>query len=120
MLYGTVRHIIRDVIIDINQDISSSEDKRLGAYFVKGNELSQKAFAEKVLKYLWDDAFKMDKEAVFDSKFRSLESVIETYEATEEDCLAAVLRTDLYTKMIMSMKERSSNKEIDTAEEAQK
>ncbi len=118
--WGTFATVVNDVIIDINQDISSSEDKRLGAYFVKGNELSQKAFAEKVLKYLWDDAFKMDKEAVFDSKFKSLESVIETYEATGEDCLAAVLRTDLYTKMIMSMKERSSNKEIGTAEEAQK
>lgn len=52
----------------------------------------------------------MDKEAVFDSKFKSLESVIETYEETEEECLAAVLRSDLYAKMIKNMRERSANK----------
>ena len=55
----------------------------------------------------------MDKEAVFDSKFKSLESVIETYEATEEDCLAAVLRYDLYAKMIKNMNEQSVNKNTD-------
>ena len=108
--WGTFATVVNDVIIDINQDTSSSEDKRLGAYFVKANELSQKVFAEKVLKYLWDDVFKMDKEAVFDSKFKSLEFVIETYEATEEDCLAAVLRSDLYAKMIKNMNEQSVNK----------
>ena len=111
--WGTFATVVNDVIIDINQDTSSSEDKRLGAYFVKANELSQKVFAEKVLKYLWDDVFKMDKEAVFDSKFKSLESVIETYEATEEDCLAAVLRYDLYAKMIKNMNEQSVNKNTD-------
>lgn len=115
--WGTFATVINDVIIDINQDTSGSEDKRLGAYFVKTNELSQKVFAEKVLKYLWDDAFKMDKEAVFDSKFKSLEAVIETYEATEEDCLAAVLRTDLYAKMIKNMKERSVNQKTNQGEE---
>ena len=115
--WGTFATVVNDIIIDINQDTSGSEDKRLGAYFVKTNELSQKVFAEKVLKYLWDDAFKMDKEAVFDSKFKSLEAVIETYEETEEDCLAAVLRTDLYAKMIKKMKEPSVNQKTNQGEE---
>lgn len=103
--WGTFATVVNDVIMEINQDTSSAEDKRLGAYFVKTNELSQGIFAEKVLKYLWDDAFKMDKDAVFDSKFKSLDAIIETYEATEEDSLAAVLRSDLYAKMIKKMRE---------------
>lgn len=113
--WGTFATVVNDVMIDINQDTSSSEDKRLGAYFVKTNELSKNIFAEKVLKYLWDDAFKMDKEAVFDSKFKSLESVIETYEQTENDRLAAVLRPDLYAKMIKNMKEHNASRQ--TAED---
>ena len=39
-------------------------------FAVKKNELSANKFPEKVLKYLWDDAFKMEKEAVFDEKFK--------------------------------------------------
>lgn len=115
--WGTFAKAVNEIIIDINQDISGSEDKRLGAYFVKTNELSQKVFAEKVLKYLWDDALKMDKEAVFDSKFKSLESVIETYEATDKDCLEEVLRNDLYAKMIKNMKECDENKKTDQEEQ---
>lgn len=107
--WGTFATVVNDVIMEINQDTSSSEDKRLGAYFVKTNELSQEIFAEKVLKYLWDDAFKMDKDAVFDSKFKSLDAIIETYEATEEDRLAAVLRSDLYAKMIKKMREQGNS-----------
>lgn len=105
--WGTFATVVNDLIIDISQDTSSSEDKRLGAYFVKANELTKDVFAEKVLKYLWDDAFKMDKEAVFDTKFKSLEAVIETYEATSEDRLQSVLRADLYTKMIKKMHDRN-------------
>lgn len=107
--WGTFATVVNDVIMEINQDTSSAEDKRLGAYFVKTNELSQEIFAEKVLKYLWDDAFKMDKDAVFDSKFKSLDAIIETYEATEEDRLAAVLRSDLYAKMIKKMREQGNS-----------
>lgn len=107
--WGTFATVVNDVIMEINQDTSSAEDKRLGAYFVKTNELSQEIFAEKVLKYLWDDAFKMDKDAVFDSKFKSLDAIIETYETTEEDRLAAVLRSDLYAKMIKKMREQGNS-----------
>ena len=55
---------------------------------------------------MWDDAFKMDKEAVFDGKFKSLETVIETYEQSESDKLQAVLRMDVYKKMLETMTAR--------------
>lgn len=40
--------------------LSSMEDKRLGCWFVKAEngEISKEIFANKILKYLWDDAFK--------------------------------------------------------------
>lgn len=101
--WGAFAAVINDMVVDASLDMASSEDKRLGAYFVKINELAVNKFSEKVLKYLWDDAFKMDKEAVFDEKFKSLEMVIETYEQSESDKLQAVLRMDVYKKMIETM-----------------
>lgn len=101
--WGTFATVINGEIAEISRDISSSEDKRLGAYFVKKSELDAKIFPEKVLKYLWDDAFKMDKEVVFDPKFDSLEDVIETYEASTDDKLKSVLQEGIYNKMLKSM-----------------
>ena len=51
--WGTFATVINDQIIENNRDISSSEDKRLGTFFVKKNELNAEIFPEKVLKYLW-------------------------------------------------------------------
>ena len=101
--WGSFATVINDMVVEVSVDMASSEDKRLGAYFVRCNELAADKFPEKVLKYLWDDAFKMDKEAVFDEKYRSLEAVIEAYESTETDRLKAVLRADVYNKMLSSM-----------------
>ena len=105
--WGAFASVINDMVVDVSIDMASSEDKRLGAYFVKSDELVVDKFPEKVLKYLWDDAFKMDKEAIFDEKHRSLEAVIETYETTEEDKMRAVLRVDVYGKMLNAMKQKT-------------
>lgn len=89
---------INKIILDKNIKMTSSEDKRLGTHFVNeedlvfNNEVDENGnmtlkarmqnsrFPEKVLKYLWDDAFKFTKEDVFDtSRFKSLEDVIEHF-----------------------------------------
>ena len=77
----------------------------------KKSELNVEEFPEKVLKYLWDDAFKMDKEAIFDARLSSLEEVIEVYEVSPSDKLQSVLRTEIYDKMVNEMKKRN---EMDT------
>lgn len=107
--WGTFASVINEIVTDYSVEMMSSEDKRLGAYFVQKNELSNDDFPEKVLKYLWDDAFKIKKEAVFDDKFKSLEAVIETYEISETDKLRAVLRLEVYQKMLN--KQRGNKKE---------
>lgn len=93
--------VINDEILRRN-NITSSEDKRIGAYFVSINELKMKnipdcaskreivnvehhnkRFAEKVLKYLWDDAFKFVHQDIFETKkYKSLEQVIEGFMST--------------------------------------
>ena len=101
--WGAFATVINDLVVDINLDMASSEDKRLGAYFAKKKELEVTRFPEKVLKYLWDDAFKMDKVAIFRDEYKSLEDVITAYENSTTDKLATVLRLDIYNKMIAKM-----------------
>jgi len=63
----------------------TSEDKRLGAWFVKPDAekedtkdkfITRKYFANKVLKYLWDDAFKLKRKNFFNAEYNTLEEVI--------------------------------------------
>lgn len=67
---------MNELIIKENKHGLSSEDKRLGAYFIKKEDFDEnmndsetkKLFAEKVLKYLWDDAFKFGRRHVFEEE----------------------------------------------------
>ena len=97
------------MVIDINVDMASSEDKRLGTYFVKKKELEAVKFSEKVLKYLWDDAFKMDKTAIFNESCKSLEDVVVTYETATSDKLASVLKLSVYEKMLSKMRQENTD-----------
>ena len=106
--WGAFATVINDMVIDINVDMASSEDKRLGTYFAKKKELEANRFPEKVLKYLWDDAFKMDKTAIFNENCKSLEEVVVTYETATSDKLAAVLRLSVYEKMLSKMQQNNT------------
>ena len=97
--WGSFASVVNDLVIEINADMTGAGDKRLGAYFAKADELTAGVFSEKVLKYLWDDAFRMDKQVVFDKSMTSLEKVLETYQNAEGDPLKEVLKSDVYQKM---------------------
>ncbi len=64
-----------------NEGLSSMEDKRFGVYFVNIDDLKSKEnFAHKVIKYLWDDVFKFDRNIIFDTtKFNTLEAVVKNF-----------------------------------------
>ncbi len=95
---------INEIILNKNVRMTSSEDKRLGTHFVTEADLKfaetkdltgadlvkaqlqNRRFQEKVIKYLWDDAFKFNREEIFDiAKFNSLESVIRKFIGSEGD-----------------------------------
>ena len=107
--WGAFATVINDMVIDINVDMASSEDKRLGTYFARKKELEAGRFSEKVLKYLWDDAFKMDKTAIFNENCKSLEDVVITYETATSDKLATVLRMSVYEKMLLKMQQKNTD-----------
>lgn len=113
---------INDIVVGNSARMTSSEDKRLGAFFVHLRDLKKdermvnlsggeydslrkkefadmltdtekvrlaeirtamkqyRKFPEKVIKYLWDDAFKFNRETVFETtEYQSLEEVIRAF-----------------------------------------
>lgn len=103
---------INSLIITKNVGMTSSEDKRLGAYFVTEKDLyfyttadgitqedaddRNHNFPEKVLKYLWDDAFKFTRDEVFKSDYDSLEKLIKAFEDAEGDNRFNVFADDIF------------------------
>ena len=61
--------------------MSSLEDKRLGCWFVinKDGKIAKEDFSNKVLKYLWDDAFHLDK-TVFAEGIASFDELVNSFE----------------------------------------
>lgn len=95
---------INEVILEKNQLLMSSEDKRLGVYFVNKEEVKNtELFAQKVIKYLWDDAFKFSREEVFDNKYTSLEYIIKDLKDNE------VEKFSIFEKTIREKLEEKEN-----------
>ena len=96
--WGVFRDEINKIIMRSAEDngLSSMEDKRLGGWFIvpkKPDEkedskavITKQAFAEKVLKNLWDDAFKFDRNSHFNfnkDEEPTLEKLIENFDTKE-------------------------------------
>lgn len=66
--------------------LSSTEDKRLGVWFVSNVDgiIDDKIFAEKVLKFLWDDVFKFKRPQIFAKDVDTLEKLINFFENPPE------------------------------------
>lgn len=84
--WGKFREEINNKIVDpdYTSNFSSLEDKRLGGWFVVPEKegdtfISKEYFADKVIKFLWDDAFKFNRAIFGDYEKKSLELVIEVF-----------------------------------------
>lgn len=124
---------INNQIITSSASTLSSEDKRLGAYFVTKNvlqyysitenqeEISEKykvdssdterinriiqdlnsRFGDKVIKYLWDDAFKFSREELFDSSYKSLEKVLDDFNRYTADARFNIFNQDIRENLFL-------------------
>lgn len=84
--WGQFWEWINKKIISTLKGLSSTEDKRLGVWFVsnENGKIEEKVFAEKVLKYLWDDVFKFKRPQVFAEGIDTLEKLINFFENPPE------------------------------------
>ena len=98
--------VINEHILEVNKDTLSSEDKRLGAFFIRADELKLPTdlangipFAEKVIKYLWDDVFKFNKFALFKSDLNSLDKVLREFKNKQGFSRFDIFNDDIQTNL---------------------
>lgn len=120
--WGAFAQIVNQKMHTANLGFGGTEDKSLGVYFATDNDLEQADyFAEKVLKYLWDDAFKLGRKELFNDCSQGLSAVIEAYEDAKGDPLKKVLVPEVYNEMQKKMAEMAAEQaqtaEAETSEE---
>lgn len=94
---GMYKYTWEEFVFSVNKqiqdkldDLQVNEDKQVGAFFVKKADLlpkdassddkeKAKAFAYKVLEYLWDDVSKLDHTVIFNPSYKTFESLVEAY-----------------------------------------
>lgn len=93
--WGLFIKCINKLIEEEDTVLLGNEDKRIGAFFVKPEDLINTvdtatgeleynpAFAEKVLMYLWNDVFKYNRDNVFKPEYKSLEELIKGFKAVK-------------------------------------
>lgn len=142
LLWKDFCEVINKSIVENNISNLSSEDKRIGAYFVDKKEfefvendkdaseeekikakLHNNKFAEKVLMYLWDDALKLSREEVFDEdnlgQF-TLEFIINKFNnAKNEEERFTIFTSDIQTEFKSKMEEYKRKKRLSVAAENQ-
>ncbi|VTU08939.1 5-methylcytosine-specific restriction enzyme B [Actinobacillus indolicus] len=114
--WGVFNSVINEHILIANKDTMASEDKRLGAFFIKAEELQENdgyiPFAEKVIKYLWDDVFRFNKNKLFDGKFNSLDEVITQFEKSNKDARFNIFQTTIKDTLINKSMEKSDDGQL--------
>lgn len=86
--WGNFRNLINKEII--GSGFINAEDRQLGLFFIKKSRgfdgITAKDFSDKVLKYLWHDVFKRDKDIFKDStemKIKSFEDLIDNFKGAD-------------------------------------
>ena len=120
--WGVFAQTVNKKMHTANLGFGGTEDKSLGVYFATDNDLDDaEGFAEKVLKYLWDDAFKLGRKELFNDCSQGLSAVIEAYEDAKGDPLKKVLVPEVYNEMQKKMAEMAAEQaktaEAETSEE---
>lgn len=89
--WGDFREWINEKILLPQTAVLKADDRCLGGWFITGekiggaDKIKKEDFAEKVLKYLWDDVFKRNKSGeifVKDDKVNSLSDLIDAFETS--------------------------------------
>lgn len=83
--WGNFRNLINKEII--GNGFINAEDRQLGLFFIKKSRgfdgITEKDFSDKVLKYLWYDVFKRDKDIFKEMKIKSFEDLIDNFKGAD-------------------------------------
>lgn len=136
--WGKFNTVVNEQIITSGSTTLSSEDKRLGAYFVikdileyysvdkdkdeiverydiKSDDVEKvervikdlnSRFGDKVIKYLWDDAFKFGRDDLFESSYKSLEKVLDDFSRFNGDKKFDIFNQDIKDNLFTTEESR--------------
>ena len=106
--------VINNKIAENSDNNIISEDKRLGAFFITENVLESdkngEKFAYKVIKYLYDDAFKFDRNIVFKEP-KILDDLIDEFIGDK--------KFDIFTDELKNDLKNTNKKKIDNTNETE-
>lgn len=105
--WSTFLNTINPLIVEHGQGGLGNEDKRIGAYFVKLLELQDKEyFSEKVLMYLWNDAFKYEHDKIFKDEYKTLDELISGFKDNGFEVFADGVK---FHKILGMIKDRNND-----------
>lgn len=110
---------INSIIAEKSSDLglSSMEDKRLGCWFVKAEQkegeykITKEVFAQKVLKYLYDDAFKFSRAEVFNKEYKTFEQLSNAFINPKNASGFDIFTTDVKSRLNEMLKQDQSKVE---------
>lgn len=118
-----VRTINKFMMSEECSDLMIPEDKQIGPFFINNKELNDsKKFAYKVLMYLWDDVFKMERERIFNAEMRTFSQVVNIFSTQNaidifnEDVIN-ILKDNDYVKEYIQTSSYEESVENETPEE---
>lgn len=93
--------VINEIIIENSDEFGDYGDKRLGVFFANKSEIENKdKFSHKVLKYLFDDAFKMHRAEIFKENLKTADIMIETFiEKEADEAFKAIFLDEILKKL---------------------
>lgn len=87
--WGQFINAVNNHIKDNLESLQVNEDKQIGAFFIKECDLIRnneeasdnkiRAFAYKVLEYLWDDVSKFDHSIIFNPSYKTFEELVNSF-----------------------------------------
>lgn len=86
LTYGGVTVFWGDFINAINEklkDLRIDEDRLVGPYFIRPDEVGKSAAIDKLLLYLWDDVLRHHRDTFFDSGIRTFSDLAEGFECSD-------------------------------------
>lgn len=86
--YYTLNIYWGDFVNAINnklKDLRIDEDRLIGPYFIRPDEISKSSAMDKLLLYLWDDVVRHRRDQFFDSEIRTFSDLVEGFQ--EKDVL---------------------------------
>lgn len=107
---------INQKIIEFRTGSIGNEDMRLGAYFVQAEELKDdKTFAEKVLMYLWNDAFKYEHDKIFAEDITSLDVLLDEFASSRK---FGIFKPEITFPICVLVEDQPANSESEGSENA--